>query len=116
MGLISRVSSRTYRFEYKPQTNMPEQKSTVLDVSGKHNMCNNPDFGATVGGFVKHHLAECQNSLHVTRGGASSMLFGSTIFALMIFNMPARGGMRTVAMPSRGGFVSNTISKLPKQF
>ena len=95
---------------------MPEQKSAVLDISGKHSMCQNPEFGATIGGFVKHHLAECQNSLHIVRGGTSSMLVSSLIFGVWIFNMPRRAGMRTVALPSKGGFISNTISKLPKQF
>merc|ERR1712117_458358 len=98
MGLISRVSSRTYRFEFHPK---------------KPKM---PEFGATIGGFVKHHLAECQNSLHIVRGGNSSMLVSSLIFGVYLYNMPKRGGMRTVALPSKGGFISNTISKLPKQF
>ena len=93
------------------------EKSVAIDLKGKHSECVTPDFGPTVGGFVKHVIAHNTDALHPTRTWCSPWV-GVALFGVMIVQNPCWmfRPVRTFANPSRGGYISQTIAKLPKQF
>jgi len=69
------------------------------------------DFGREVGGFVMHTIG---NILESTNFLALNIIGASVLMTNM--NRNAYNPMRRFATPKQGGFVSKTVSKLPKQF
>ena len=84
--------------------------STMSDLKFKQK----PDFGGEVGGFVEHAMGSGGREhwrINAWTIGMLPMFFIIATMPRMIVN-----SARRFAVPSRSGYVSNIVSKLPKQF
>lgn len=95
---------------------MAAEKSVAIDLNGKHKEAVAAGFGPVVGNAVHHAINKQAEGFYPWQ--VNSPWIAALVFApIFIYNRNFFGrAVRSLAVPSKTGFVSQTISKLPKQF